>query len=441
MEIRDLIVTPIFIILIYFVGYLIRPILTDQVTVRYFFPALSLKLFGALAVGFIYQFYYGGGDTFNYHTFGSRIMWEAFMQNPIDGVKLFFNSHEPHLYPYFSRIDFYGDPNSFSVTRTAAFFDLITFSSYSATALLFAFFGFIGIWFFFLSFYELFPHLHYRIALASFFIPSVFFWGSGLLKDTIVMTCIGICTYYIKRIFIDKKVTLKAILILVISLFITFSVKKYVLLCFIPAALFWIYAGYLNRIKTKMLRLLLLPFIFSIAIVTGFFAIQKIGENDPKYALDKIAQTAQITAYDIGFYSGRNAGSGYSLGELDGSFTSMLKLAPQAVNVSLFRPYLWEVRNPLMLLSALESTILLVLFIYLLFAKPMDFFRSLADPNVLFCLVFSVTFAFAVGVSTYNFGTLSRYKIPLLPFFSVVLLLIADYSNREIKLAELAETE
>ena len=441
MELRDLIVTPIIIFLIYGMAYMLRPMLSNSVTRGYYFPALTVKIIGSLAVGFIYQFYYGGGDTFNFHTYGSRIVWEAFMNNPVDGLKLIFNSSDPELYNYTSRIEFSVDPSSYFVIKVAALFDLITFSTYTSTAVLFAFVSFIGMWFFFLSFYELFPHLHKRIAISAFFIPSVFFWGSGLLKDTIVMACLGIATYQVKKLFIDKRIIWSGLFILFMCLFVMFNVKKYVLLCFLPAVLFWVYAGNLSMIRSAMLRLLLFPFILIITVFTGFYAIKKIGESDPKYALDKIAQTARITAYDIGFYSGKDAGSGYTLGELDGSFIGMLKLAPQAINVSLFRPYLWEVRNPLMLLSGMESLTLLLVFLYLFITKPRNFFKALSNPNVLFCFVFSVTFAFAVGVSTYNFGTLSRYKIPLLPFFAIGLILVTDQANRDRKLDELDETE
>ena len=61
---------------------------TDSVNRVYFFPALTVKIVGALAVGFIYQFYYNGGDTFNYHTHGSRHVWEAFMDSPVKGMRL-----------------------------------------------------------------------------------------------------------------------------------------------------------------------------------------------------------------------------------------------------------------------------------------------------------------------------------------------------------------
>ena len=62
-------------------------------------------------------------------------------------------------------------------------------------------------------------------------------------------------------------------------------------------------------------------------------------------------------------------------------------------------------------------------------------------PDVLFALIFSISFAFAVGVSTFNFGTLVRYKIPLLPFFAVALILILNHAKSERKLAELDSTE
>jgi len=232
------------------------------------------------------------------------------------------------------------------------------------------------------------------------------------------------------------------IFMLLLSLSLIFAVKKYVLLCFLPTVLLWVYWGNLQKIKSRMVQIMLVPVVIAVIVVSGIFAIIKVGENDKRYAIDKIAETAAITAYDIGFYSGKNAGSGYSLGELDGSFGGMLSLFPQAVNVSLFRPYLWEVRNPLMLLSAIESFAFLIITAFMLLRHPLKFFSALLrSPTVMFCLVFSIIFAFAVGASTYNFGTLSRYRIPLAPFYLVALVLIADDWNSERKFKVLEETE
>lgn len=427
--------------MVYALAYYLRPRLCDVNSYKYFFPGLTMKILGALAVGFIYQFYYSGGDTFNYHTYGSRVIWNVMTEDPIAGLGLIFSPRDPYTYKYASQVLFFNDPSSFFVVKLSALFDIITFSSYSGTAVLFAFLSFLGLWYLFRTFYELFPHLAKRIAICVLFIPSVAFWGSGILKDTVVIAGLGFAAYHVKRLFVDRRVSPLSVIGLIVSALVIFTVKKYVLLCFIPAALLWVYSGSLQRIPSKMVRIMLVPLLLLVTVFSGFFVIQKVGEDDPKYALDKIAETARVTAYDIGFWSGRNAGSGYTLGELDGSFGSMISHMPQAINVSLFRPYPWEVKNPLMLLSSLESLAFLGITAFLLLSAPLSFIRSFGNPNVLFCLVFSLSFAFAVGVSTYNFGTLSRYKIPLVPFYLVALVLIADSSKRERKFNVLEETE
>jgi hypothetical protein len=441
-ELRDLIVTPVLLICIYVVAYFVRPIATDSITRKYFLPALTVRVIGALAVGFIYQFYYDGGDTFNYHTYGSRHVWEAFMDSPGKGLKLLFSdgTDEVNIYRYSSRILFFKDPASYAVVRIAAVFDLITFSSYSGTALLFSILSFIGAWMLFLVFYKQFPHLHKRIAIACLFIPSVFFWGSGLLKDTITLACLGIATYESYKLFIVKRVSVVSVFVLLLALYGLMVIKIYILLTFLPALIIWLFFHYFSYVRSVVLKAMLLPPVLMIALILSYYAILKAGEDNPRYALSAISKTAHVTAHDIGYWTGRNAGSRYTLGELDGSWQSMVRLMPQAVNVSLFRPYLWEVRNPLMLLSALESFVLLILVFYVMIRARFNL-SMLTKPLVLFCVIFSFTFAFGVGVTSFNFGTLVRYKIPLMPFFTMALVLCVDYVNRARKLSAVDATE
>jgi len=441
-ELRDLVVTPILIIIVYIVAYHVRPLCTDLNTRRYFFPALTVKIVGALALGFIYQFYYNGGDTFNFHTHGSRHIWEAFMDSPLSGLKLLLgNNNQVGVYQYASKIYFFHDDQSYFLIRITALLDLITFSSYSGTAILFALFSFIGMWLFFLTFYKQYPHLHVGLAIAAFFLPSVFFWGSGILKDTLTISCLGVATYCFYQILIKRNFNFIWILFLLGSLIIIFSIKKFILQAYLPAVITWIVAYNFQYIKSVIVKSALVPVVILLIVVSAYFAALKIGEDDEKYSIDRIAKTARVTAYDIRYWSGRYAGSGYVLGELDGTFESLIRLAPQAINVTLFRPYLWEVKNPLMLLSAIESLGLLILTIFTIAKKRGLLRKALLNFNVIFCLIFSVSFAFAVGVSTFNFGTLARYKIPMLPFFLVALVLLLDYSNNERKLSEFETTE
>lgn len=443
MELRDLLVTPVFLFVIYAVAYMIRPLVSDDVNQRYFFPALTFKIVGAIALGLVYQFYYGSGDTFMYHTYGSRLVWNAFMDSPWDGLKLLFadTKNPGDVYQYASQIYLFRDANSYTMIRMAAFFDLFTFSTYSSTACLFAVFSFFGSWQFYLTFYKQFPHLHGRLAVAAFFIPSVFFWGSGVLKDSVTLACLGIATHQIYIIFIERKTRWFNVVVLLFSLFLIYSIRKFILQAYLPSVILWIGASQIYRIRAIILRVMVVPFVVAFLLGSAYYTVIKIGEDDDRYAVTRLASTARITAYDIRYWSGRFAGSGYSLGELDGSFESMVRLAPQAINVSLFRPYLWEVKNILMLFSAVESLVLLGVCVYVIGKQRTRIFSALSDPNILFAVSFALVFAFAIGVSTYNFGTLVRYKVPLLPFIVTALILISDYRKSERKVERLDSVE
>ena len=439
MEIKDLLVAPLLLIFIYFVAYRIRSWCTDKTTQKYFIPGLTVKITGALAVGLIYQFYYNGGDTFNFFE-NSQHIWDAFGDSIAKGMKLIFLADGEHFndtFQYSSKMYWYKDASSYMVIRITALLGLLTLHSYAGIAILFATFGFMGMWGLFQTFYQLYPDLHKKIALAVLFMPSVFFWGSGIFKDTITLGSLGLCTYCVYKIFIEKKgVLIYAILILVCA-YLIYSIKVYVLLIFFPAIVIWVSAWNLSRVRSLFLKSFALPAILVISTSISYWGIMRFGEKDSRYSIENLASTARVTAYDIAFMTGRDAGSRYYLGELDGTFTGLLALAPKAINVSLFRPYLWEIKNPLMLLSGIEALFVLFLTVKVFFRKQIfKTPRVLFKPTVLFCIVFAIIFAFAVGVSTYNFGSLSRYKIPVIPYYLVGLFIVEYYFklNTPVKL-------
>jgi len=424
MELRDLVVTPIWLIVILIGGISVRATIKDPVIRPYFLPALLVRLVGGLGVGLVYQFYYGGGDTFNFHTHGSRVMWEAFVENPMDGLALFLQLPSAS-YALVQHIHFYHDPASFTVIRIATLIDLLTFSSYSATALIFGVISFGGAWALFLCFYRLYPHLHKQIALAALFVPSVFFWGSGLLKDTLTLAALGVLLYCLFEVFVHGRVKPMFMIGAVVCVLLIGYVKIYILLTFLPSVIIVLALLQLRKFRNVMTRVVITPFVLVVTGAMVFLAATKATEENPRYNINQLAETARITAMDIRYHTGKNAGSGYDLGTLDGTWQSIARLAPAAINVALFRPYLWEVKNPLMLLSSVEALFMLGLTVYLLTRYGFRVFRVLGNPVVLFCLLFSLSFALAVGVSTYNFGTLNRYKIPLIPFYLIFLFLLS----------------
>ncbi len=446
MTARDIIVTPLLIIIIFLVTFFLRRRFTDRNTAPYFYPALAVKILGAIALGFIYQYYYQSGDTFTYFNEGSYYIWKAFMDSPLKGLSLVFGN-AGHItestYEYASKIVFFSDPSSYFVIRIAGIFDLLTFHTYSATAILFALYSFAGAWAMYTAFYRIFPRLHLQLALAIFFIPSVFFWGSGLMKDSLTLGAVSWATYAFINIFIEKRSVITNVIIILIAFYILFVVKIYILLCLVPSLFAWLYFEYITSIRNIVARVMLLPVILGIAVFAGYYSIIKISSENSRYNISSISQTAEATARWISYVSEREGGSTYTLGDYDYSPRGMLEKSYKAVWVTLFRPYLWESKNPVMIFSALESLSFLLFTLFVFFRSgPLNVVRIISTkPVVVFCLLFAVTFSFAVGISTYNFGSLVRYKIPMMSFYILAMFLIYYYSNRPRKLLRLEAVE
>src|SRR5262249_27963419 len=117
------------------------------------------------------------------------------------------------------------------------------------------------------------------------------------------------------------------------------------------------------------------------------------------------------------------------------TLAGQLAFAPAALVAAFFRPFIFEVKNPLMLLPALETTALLVVFVRTLWVSTWGKTWRLvwSSPILMFCTVFSLLSGVAVGLSTVNLGALSRYRLPLMPFY--VALVVITSSGRLLERA------
>lgn len=403
---------------------------------QYYLNGLYVKFAGAIFIALVYQYYYGGGDTFNYFTH-AKVVNSALSDSFSTWLKLIMRQpveDNPELYQYRVKLEWYTDPSSYTVVTIAALFGLFTGTTYIPTALLFAYFSFTGIWAMYRTFVNLYPMLHKELALAFLFIPSTFVWGSAIFKDTVCMFGLGWLVYTTFRIFINKDFSFKNILLLLLSFYLIYKTKLYILMAFMPALAVWLLTTYSSRVRIAGLRFVLkLAFIAGAAV--GFLFFTRIFADElQKYSLENIAGTAAATRDWLTRSSG-DEGSSYDLGTFDPTIFGMLKKFPQAVVVTLFRPFPWEARKVIVMLTALEA-LAFVYFTVKAFAKGglvASIKLIVKDPNILFFLVFSLVFAFAVGISSYNFGALSRYKIPCLPFYAAFLIVLWKYNEIHVR--------
>jgi hypothetical protein len=396
---------------------------------KYYTKGLYVKLLGGLSLCLIYSLYYGGGDTVNYFSDGvcmMRLLFEdptGFFVVMRDGLDIsnYFYFNEDTGYPIYFR-----DAQTFFVVRIASVFVVLGAGSFIVTTLLFAYASYSGIWRLYQLFIMEFPELKKQMAIAILFIPSVFFWGSGIMKDTITLSAIGYYSYSFYMLFIKREKITSSIFSIVISAYLILMIKPYIIFALLPGSLIWFVNRQLGTIQNSVIKFLMGPFMFTVALGGGYLLLLNMGNLLGLYSVDKVLERAVITYKDL--KSDYYGGNTFDIGEFDATVPSMLSKAPAAINVALFRPYLWESRNIVMILSGVEGLILLFLTIRMIIKlRIIGIFPMLVKNHLLtFSLIFSLFFAFSVGISTSNFGSLVRYRIPALPFF-VACLFIMQY--------------
>src|SRR5690606_22714803 len=157
------------------------------------------------------------------------------------------------------------------------------------------------------------------------------------------------------------------------------------------------------------------------AVVLGVAGLAVLGELFPQYSIEAFADEAAEMQFAGTRYRG---GSSFTLGDpMQRTLLGQLAFAPYAVFTALYRPALFEVANPQMLVNAAETTLLLALTVYALWRHtPWGAWRVLkARPMLVFCLAFVAVMSLAVGLTSSNLGTLSRYRMPMYPFFAAML--------------------
>ena len=409
---------------------------------RYFMPAFALKIVGAIFLGIIYQFYYKGGDTLNYwHQ--TEVINSAMSESFGAWLRLITaqaDIYDVDVYKYTTQFYWYGSTSpEYLISMIGAVIGLVTMTTYLPTSVIFAALSFIGVWKMYIVFTKLYPRLTKQMAFAILFIPSVIFWGSGFMKDTITMTAIGWVTHFFYTIFYEnKRILLNSILALFV-LYLIYVIKSYILMAFLPAALLWGVGLLSYKIKDTRLIIFARYFLYiasivGLLVVGGRLQTQLFGE----YNVESLGYKSFVTRDYLYRISMEQDGSGYTLGDMDPTLLGMIEKAPAGVNVTLFRPYLWEARKPIVMISALEALFYLIFTIVAVVRNnPIRTVqRIFADETLQFCLIFTLVFAFAVGISTSNFGSLVRYKIPCLPFYTAFLIILFYPPKQELVLRE-----
>ena len=396
---------------------------------NYFMPFIYYKLFCTLLFVILHAYVYNGGDTFLYFA-GGKFMFGQLINNPLNFLNLYFTDfadltnlvYDGNFIAYY----FFRANDVFFMSKLISIVNILSGNNYLASSIIYTMVCSYGVWKLYETLCKLYPSLSKLFAIGVLFYPTIGIWGSGILKDPLTLASVGLIFYSSYNIVKGKK-NITSILLITISIYLCSILKPYILYTFVPIMLFWVQLKFQDRINSSFLKVLIAPVLIAIFSLGGFFFLQTISEGAGKYSLDNVKSVAEGFHSWHSYLAETRDQSGYSLGTVEFTPISILTKAPEAFFVTYYRPFLFtDVRNFATVFEALQSFILLIITFYILIKVGIiNFLRQIySNDEVKIFFLFAVIFGVAVGITSYNFGALSRYKIPSLPFYTAFLIIL-----------------
>ena len=436
---RDAILGPIyFLLLLWWVSRWRKKHYKNSPLKKYIFPAFILKAMCCVLMAFLYEYYYGYSDSHNYYT-GAIDVWNATKENPVYGLELVFLPLKDCSPQALQFAEYMTNP-AFSASivnmfKFSGFIGMFCVGTYLPIALIITLLSFIGSWKIFMVFVEEFPAHYKKIALTCLFAPSFVFWTTSIMKDPICIYGLGLCVSGLYNLMKGRSKLLNLFSIW-FGAFLLLSFKGYIFYLFSLAALVSVYIHLMTNSKKKYRLLIRIMAFFALIFITIF-------------VISRREHLAEL--FTTGFFNDVSSiqnvqkdqgGSVYVLPNVDdASFFGVIRTYLNSLNVALFRPYLWEIPNLIATANALESFTVLIVTAYLLFKlKIVGFFTTAFKNRVLaFALIFTLLLAPLAGLVSFNFGTLVRYKSPIVPFYYTYLMLLYYKTKGSLKVKKITK--
>jgi hypothetical protein len=391
---------------------------------KYYPRAFAFKAFFVMANCIFYIIVYGaGGDSIGFWDGAvklNNLFWKdpllyfsELFSDPIEGGQ-FRNFDSTTGYP---DGHIYGEAPSFFISKIASVFTFVGYKGYILLSLIFAYITTNASWRLFelVRSYKL--HSDRILAIAIFFIPSLSFWCGGISKDSFMW--ISVCYFLINAYQIispDKQSSWRNWIVLLISLYVMYRVRSFMLLTVLAPLLFAYSARLGRKFGSKSIgRLVLRIAIIGISIssILLFFQTSIADEYIQEAAIINDDMTNNKTY-------GKNR---YDLGITDYSPVGMALAFPNSVIAGVYRPYIWEALSVSLILNGIESVLIIFLTIRFLFSgRVRQRIRRIRNHEFLvFAFFFALILAYFAGFTSILFGVLVRFKAPLLPLLVIVL--------------------
>ncbi|MEQ1388958.1 hypothetical protein ABLT88_05520 [Acinetobacter radioresistens] len=330
-----------------------------------------------------------------WHTFFSIIYYFFTLYNSADARRYYRLSLDGEH--FFS-------PGTKAIIFITSFFSKKLEASYLNTTLIYGFLGTIGLLLLYRTLKPYLEHISWQWILVLF-IPSMSFWSSGLGKDSLSFFAVCLFLYTLTT-------TEKIYFLLPLSFFAMFLVRPHIALMMIVS--FVIYFIIRSRVHL-LFKLITLPIILSGVIFSSSFVQQYVGLEEA--SLDSISSYV-----DERQNSNLEGGSSIDLQSMS---------YPMQMFTYIFRPLPFDAHSTLALFTSIENTILLILFLYILFKLKFRLHPFIEGKNA-WLLIYTFLTCSMLAMTTANLGIATRQKWMFMPIL-LYLLVYAFYCYKQSK--------
>jgi hypothetical protein len=384
----------------------------------------ALKVAAGCALGFIYTYYYTEkGDTIKFFD-DSSIIYKAFFTSPKDFFAMFTGLHgdSPHLFPYYNQMEAWNNKDVLfndnkTLIRLNVLFHFFSLSNYYVHVVFLNFLSYIGLVSLFKLFQSYLKNKSMELFLGVMLLPSVLFWGSGMLKDGLLLFGMGLMLYTFNKTITGFSNTRNILVFGALFLLLIFT-KLYTIICIFPGLIAW----YWSRKDSAGKIALKFFFCYALYLLMGF----NIGFINPKYDVSDIIFFKQKNFYD--FARQASAKSMIQIPIIEPNAWSLFLNSPGAILRVLTRPSVFDSHAPLILLAAFENLVILAIIVFCIIKSKRN--GNINLPIFWFSIFFFLTMFTLIGLITPVLGAIVRYKVPVLPFLMFIMLALYNKEQK-----------
>ncbi len=375
-----------------------------QLSVKLLLSLYFFKLLGGFANFYIMESRFYGGDA---KSFYNDIHNFIATSSPLQILEYFlwdwtpFKSNE-HFFSAYNSV-FWSDLGSQLNYRLGMLCDLLGNGNFIVYVVIYNSLFFLGQLLILKTFNEIFPTKRTLFLLVIFFIPSVWFWCSGVHKDGFLMMSLAGFFYNLNKIVLNNKNKISSKILLAFFFFMVFAIRYYILIALIPAVVLFL----INAKVKAHARKISLGFLALYSISILF-----IGKILPQFNLLNVFVIKQQQFLKL------LGGSFIGLEPLHAAPLQFIKNIPSALNHTLMRPYIWEAKDALYLLSGLETIVLLAIMVYLILNVDL----KIKHPLILSIIVLSFAMFMVIGLIVPFSGAFVRYRSCYFPILFCALI-------------------